>query len=94
MRLIEYIDNMPSHKSMKFIELWSLQYNKTNSNPKSKYSIAKYGDKEYITFLRRKMTDEEMEKQLEIMVPKTRFSVAKQLFEIGHNFYKMMQSIK
>ncbi len=90
-KLGEKINNLPTAKSMKFIELFSKAQDKANWQSKIKYTRVRYNEKDYVDLLNRSLSDKKLEKELDKMVPATSLRVfkivaneAKELAKLGN----------
>jgi len=92
--LIEKINKLPISKAMKIIELFFKIYAKyDDSHIKTPFTISKYGEKEYVELLSKKMSIEDIEKNLTIMIPRTTFGVMKDFMRIGNELKETVQEL-
>ena len=86
MKLSEKIENMPVLKAMDFITIFFECYNEHQLSGKTANINARYGQQEYINLLRKKMGKTTLKKQINKMIPSTRFEVILELMEILPKF--------
>jgi len=81
MSLKERLGKLPAHKAMEFVTMFFTEYNELQKQIKIRPTIAKFGEYEYVKFLNKKMTPDEMQKELHKMVPRTMYGVFKVMME-------------
>ena len=88
MNLKERLDSLPASKTLKIIEFFFNEYNVVY-NLKTKPTLARFGEADYIRLINRKLSDVALERELKKMVKLTQFRVMSIFIDVAGSLSKL-----